>query len=350
MTPLSFKPACLPVAYGELPHTNASQALRLLLDTTPAVVTCAALPQRGFREHAYIQSILGFPGLVLDQHSKRAYINRTEALPKLDQLALAYLQNHVAFAALTTDALSLLTELRRLRGVFAGQAIKIIVTGPVSLSLQLTDDQQHPLAYDAMLFEGLVQHLTLRAAWYVSQLIDLGTDVDVIVCLDEPFLDACASPFCPIEWNDAAALLELVLSNISGCRGVLTSGPVNWAMVLQTSVEWVHFNAYQYSQALLDSAEVLATFLQRPGFLTWGIVPTSAGELARETIETLTERIEHILDRLVAAGITREQMLQAMLISTTTSLAHMSVSDAEKALTLCAGISAHLREKYDLNA
>ncbi len=346
--PLSFKPACLPVAYGELPHTNAAQALRLLLDTTPAVVTCAALPQRGFREHAYIQSILGFPGLVLDQHSKRAYVNRTEALPKLDQLALAYLQNHVAFAALTSDALPLLTELRRLRGVFAGQAIKIIVTGPISLSLQLTDDQQRPLAYDAMLFEALAQHLTLRAAWQVSQLIDLG--VDIVVCLDEPFLDAFASPFCPIEWNDAAALLELLLSSIRGCRGILTSGPVDWAMVLQTSVEWVHFNAYQYSQALLDSAEVLATFLKRPGFLTWGIVPTSVGDLRRETIETLTERIEHILDRLVAVGIPREQMLQAMLISTTTGLAHMSVSDAEKALTLCAGISAHLREKYDLNA
>ncbi len=345
--PLSFKPACLPVAYGELPHTNAAQALRLLLDTTPAVVTCAALPQRGFREHAYIQSILGFPGLVLDQHSKRAYVNRTEALPKLDQLALAYLQNHVAFAALTSDALPLLTELRRLRGVFAGQAIKIIVTGPISLSLQLTDDQQRPLAYDAMLFEALAQHLTLRAAWQVSQLIDLG--VDIVVCLDEPFLDAFASPFCPIEWNDAAALLELLLSSIRGCRGILTSGPVDWAMVLQTSVEWVHFNAYQYSQALLDSAEVLATFLKRPGFLTWGIVPTSVGDLRRETIETLTERIEHILDRLVAVGIPREQMLQAMLISTTTGLAHMSVSDAEKALALCADISAHLREKYHLN-
>jgi hypothetical protein len=212
----------------------------------------------------------------------------------------------------------------------------------------LTDDQQRPLAYDAMLFEALAQHLTLRAAWQVSQLIDLG--VDIVVCLDEPFLDAFASPFCPIEWNDAAALLELLLSSIRGCRGILTSGPVDWAMVLQTSVEWVHFNAYQYSQALLDSAEVLATFLKRPGFLTWGIVPTSVGDLRRETIETLTERIEHILDRLVAVGIPREQMLQAMLISTTTGLAHMSVSDAEKALTLCAGISAHLREKYDLNA
>lgn len=346
--PLSFKPACLPVAYGELPHTNPAQALRLLLDTTPSVVTCAALPQRGFREHASIQSVLGFPGLVLDPHSKRVYVDRTEALPKLDHLALAYLQNQVAFAALAPDVLPLLTELRRLRGVFAVQAIKINVTGPISLSLQLTDEQQRPLAYDAMLLEALAQHLTLRAAWHVAQLADLGIGVDVIVCLDEPFLDACASPFCPVGWNDAAAVLELVLSNIRGCRGILTSGPVDWTVLLQTSVEWVHFNAYQYSQALLDSVEKLTRFLQRPGLLAWGIVPTGVGELARETLETLTERIEHILDRLVAAGIAREQILQAMLISTTTGLAHLSIPHAEKALALCAGISAYLREKYDL--
>ena len=76
---LPFEPACLPLLLGGLPHRNAAQALDLSRRYAGAVLAWPQLPQRSFREQSFVQSILGFPGLVIDAAQARVYIDRQRA-------------------------------------------------------------------------------------------------------------------------------------------------------------------------------------------------------------------------------------------------------------------------------
>ncbi len=347
--PLSFQPACLPVAHSSLPHTSPSQALAVLLKATPAVLAWPQLPRRSFREQSDVQSAIGFPGLSIDATTRQVMVDQASVGRELDRLALAYLQDDVAHSGLTADDAAGLIELLRVVGPgFKGRALKGQLIGPISLALQLTDEQRRPMVYTPMFLEGLAQHLALRAGWQTTKLADYARDI--IICLDEPFLDALNSPFCPLDWQQGQELLERVFAAISGCRGLITNGAVNWSLLLpETSVELVILDAYYHASALLEASAVLPGFLERSGVLAWGLIPADEHALSLETPEMLIVRFERLLTTLGAVGVDRDKVVAASLITTSGSLGHLSVANAEKALLLCAEVSQRLRTAYGLN-
>ncbi|MCG8351883.1 MAG: hypothetical protein MI924_29305 [Chloroflexales bacterium] len=344
---LSFPTACLPIARGGLPHNSPPQAVGVLLKMMPALVTWPKLPHRSFREQSYVQSAIGFPGLVIDNSIKRAYVQQTIAKREIDRLALAYLRDEVSYGALTSEEAAGLTELlRSIKSGFKGRAIKGQLVGPISLALQLTDEQQRPLVYDPMLLEALAQHLALRAAWQTAQLAAHAKDI--IICLDEPFLDIFKSPFCPLNWEFALDLLEQVFAGIKGCRGLATSGAVDWTAVFQSSVDLIILDAYYHSTALLESSAALQAFLERSGIIAWGLIPADEDLLKQETPSMLLNRFDRLLDEFEEAGIERNQILKASLISTNDNLDHLPIPVAEQALQTCAEVSERLRAAYKL--
>ena len=122
---LPFAPACLPLLLGGLPHRNAAQALEVSRRYAGALLAWPQLPQRSFREQSVVQSMLGFPGFVIDEAQSRAYVDRRRAERELDRLGLAYLEDRYTYVALSADdALGLdelLHQAEALRGV---QALK----------------------------------------------------------------------------------------------------------------------------------------------------------------------------------------------------------------------------------
>src|SRR5205823_8095999 len=98
--PLPFEPACLPLLLGSLPHRSAAQALEVSRRYADPLLAWPQLPQRSFLEQSFVQSALGFPGLVVDVAQTRLHVDRGAAERELDRLALAYLENNVDYAAL----------------------------------------------------------------------------------------------------------------------------------------------------------------------------------------------------------------------------------------------------------
>jgi hypothetical protein len=344
--PLSFSPACLPIARGPLPHTSAAQALALLLRATPLLLAWPQLPQRSFREQSYAQAAAGFPGLVYDGVEERVYVERALLDREIDWLSLAYLKGDASYAALAADDASGLHELVRLPPQsLKPRAIRGHVVGPMSLGVQLTDEQQRPLAYDSMLLEALAQHIHLRAMWQEQQFAERAPEW--LLCLDEPFLDVVESPFFPVRWDDAQALIERVFEGVHGCRAIASGGAVAWDRVFETSVELVVVDAYDHAASLLAS-ERLPEFLERGGLVAWGIVPATEGALASESVASLAARVDQIFDALAERGIDRTALPGASLVTTSDGLALLPVSAAERALGLLADVSAELRQRYKL--
>jgi hypothetical protein len=346
--PLAFAPACLPVLRGGLPHLTAHDAMVLVASATPDLPSWPAVPERSFRETALAQAAAGFPGLTIDPEYERISVDHAAAEIGLDHLGLAYLRGEPGAGALPADHAAGLGELLRLVGHgHRARALKGEVLGPVSLALQLTDERDQPLAYDPALREALLHHLALRVAWHYEQLRTY-TD-NVIICLDEPSLDALALPLCPINWDEGIGMIERLLADMPGCRGIGLGGTVDWSAVLALPVDLVLFDAYDHGAALIHAAGAVASFIERGGILGWGMVPVDPDALAQEHADLLAQRFDRAVDYLTAAsGLDQGRILNASLITSSGSLAYLSVESAGHALRMCAAVSRRLRDDHGL--
>jgi hypothetical protein len=346
--PLVFAPACLPVLRGGLPHATAHEAVALVAAVTPEIPAWPAVPERSFRETPIAQAAAGFPGLTIDPAYERVSVDRAAAEIGLDRLGLAYLRAEPGVGALPTDHAAGLGELLRLVSHgHRARALKGEVRGPVSLSLQLTDEDDRPLAYDPALREALLHHLSLRVAWHCEQ---LSTYTDsVIFCLDEPFLDALSLPLCPIERDAGIDMIDRLLDDMSGCRGLCVGPGVAWEDLLMTSADLVVFDAYDHIGQLAGAAGAVSQFLDRGGILGWGVVPADGESLAHERADTLAQRVERAAAELVAASdMSLRSILETSLITSSGDLSALPVDVAEAALRMCAAVSGRLREAHGL--
>lgn len=336
----------MPLALGALPHRSAAQALDVSRRYTGALLAWPQLPQRSFREQCLVQSIIGFPGLVVDAAALRVYVDRNEAERQLDALLLAYLEHTITYAALGADDAAGLAEIARIGGGRDMLAIKGQLLGPISVALQLTDEREQPLIYDDMLFDAIAHMLRLRAAWQELRLSEMAPVT--IICVDEPLLEAVASPFFPHDWERIAGQIDDVLAGISGCRALYTCGNVDLNRLMHTSVELLIAESEAYRRLCASGCDELIAFLERGGMLGIGIVPSDTERLAIASVDSLFEAFASLLDRFTSQGVARDQLLRQTVISPAQSLGYLDSASAERALQLLAGVSRRIREEYAL--
>jgi hypothetical protein len=340
-----FEPTALPLLLGSLPYRNPAQALHISRHYVGAIVAWPQLWQRSFREQGVVQSASGFPGLIIDEHNQRVYVERDSIEIKLNHLALAYLENNITEAELTENDAAGFAELLRQRDSMSGvMAVKGQQLGPISLAMQLTDQQQQPVIHDPAIFDALTQFLRLRASWQEQRLAEL--ERPTIICLDEPFLEMIGSPFLPLDWDEARARMEEVLAGIDGCKALFASGAVDWGQILRTSVEMVIADVYEHSASLLGAAEALDEFLERDGIVGLGIVPFDAEELVATSPSTLVARVNGLVAELERAGVNTERLVQQVVITPSGPLGMLDSIEAERALKLVRDVSHLLREQY----
>lgn len=332
---LSPMAACLP-----MPRAGAGRV-------PPGPRGVVALPQRAPREVALPLTVSGLPGLSLDLEHNRAILSRDEIAHGLDRLAMAYLRADRNAGMPLAEQAQALAELLRQPDLTRGRALKVELVGPVSLALQLVDDQERPLAYDPALCESLVQHVTLRAIWVAEEIVAAGCTP--LICLDEPFLDALGSPFCPLDWEEGGDLLARTLAALPGPRGLCVSGAPPWDSLLALPVELICFDAYAEAPALIRAAPYVAAFLERGGILGWGVVPTDPGALGQEQAATLAQRFTSSVEYLAAAaGLAAERICAATIITTDGPLQGLPPNLARQAALLCGEVAAQVRTRHHL--
>jgi hypothetical protein len=344
---LPFAPACLPLLLGGLPHRSAAQALDLSRRYAGDLLTWPQLPQRSFREQSFVQSAIGFPGLVLDAERSRIHVDRKLAEQAVDRLGLAYLEDRSLHAALAADDAAGFEELLRQGDMARGaRAVKGQILGPISLAAQLTDERDSPLIYDEMLFEALAQHLGLRAEWQEARL--RGVNATTIICFDEPFLDSVGLPFLPLDWERAREQLALALGGVRGCRALFAGGTVRWAEVVEAPVDMIMADVFEHGHALVEASAALAAFVERGGCVGMGVVPNDEEALGRVSAAGLADMVGSLAGQIEASGIPTQRLLRQSVVSTAGTLSRLAIPAAETALQLVADVSKLLRQQYQL--
>jgi len=334
--------SCLPTAIGSMPHTDPAEACSQILKYLKEIPVWPQLPRRSFKENMYAQYSQGFPGITVT--GDKVYVDRSQDLSKpLEQLYAAYLEDDVDQYPISPDYAAGLHSFLGLTNL-TPVAVKGQLTGPVTWGLTVADNEGKAIIYDDVLGDAMVKLLRLKASWQEKELSKISKNT--IIFVDEPYMASFGSVAVPLSKEKVISLLEEVFRGISGLKGVHCCGNTDWSVLLETSIDILSFDAYNYAQSLSLYPSEIKSFLDRKGTIAWGIVPNDEQSLAKETVASLKDRLEEAMAPFTREGVRFKQLLQQGLLTPSCGLASLNTTEAAaQALELLTGLSAKIRKR-----
>jgi hypothetical protein len=356
-----FEPCCLATTIGSLPHTDVVHGTALMLENTPEVPAWVQFPKRNRYENMMIQFTEGMPALVQD--GDRTYFSTSiDNFP--EQLTSFYERYLAVIEDKNSDALEYFRLSRQYAAGFSelvarlpeqiklGRAIMLKgqVTGPFTLGTNLLDQNGRCSYYDDQLRDIIVKTIVLKALWQVVRLSEF--DLPVMIFLDEPsLLGFGKQTFITISREDIIKDINEVVAAVhshGGLVGIHCEENTDWSLLMETDLDILDFDAYDHMQAITLYPAELHAFLERGGWLGWGIVPTLDREAAAtETIPSLLARFEEGVQLLARKGFDQELLLRRALITPSCGAGGVLTEPlAERVLGLLRELSITLRGRY----
>lgn len=258
---------------GSLPHRDPDEACELILRTFD-IPFWPQLPKLSFKESMIVQYSEGIPYIRIDENEQGAWVIRDGS----DELERFYesCTDSTKIAISEDYAIGLHAFLRMIKGR-RFQILKGHVTGPLTFTLGLKDNYGRLVYFDEELREISLMLLKAKMRWQVD-LLKQHSD-RVIIFMDEPILSAIgSSSYLGVDSEEVLRLLKSMVSGIEeagGISGVHCCGRADWTTVIKSGVRIISFDAFEYFDTLAIYHEEIKNFLQRGGYLAWGIVPTS---------------------------------------------------------------------------
>ena len=332
---------CLPTAIGSMPHTNPGEACSIIMKYLPDIPIWPQLPRRSPKENMIIQFSEGFPGVVID--GDKIHIEPSANFEsELEQIYIDCEQDNAHKYGVSTEyAAGLYAFLSQATG---SKIVKGQVTGPVTWGLAVTSQDGLGILYDDTLAETAAKFLRLKASWQENILREISPNT--IIFVDEPYLVSLGSVFTPIPEEKVPVLLEEVFRGIKGIKGLHCCGNTNWSVILDTKIDILSFDAYNYASSLSTHSGKVKSFLERGGSIAWGIVPNEEEALARESLPSLRDRLEEAMAPFTRDGVKFKQIIAQGLITPSCTLASLSLEAANQTLELTAKLSHDLRSRY----
>ncbi len=343
---MSFQANCLPTGIGSLPHTDVQEACRFIFQNLPQIPFWPQLPQLSFHENMYAQYCEGLPGLKIDENKERFYLDHTQALHDLESFYERFLSEDLSAFAITPDYSA---SWRIFMGLAAQspsvEALKGHVTGPISYGLQVTDENRKSVIYDDNLRDVIIKQITRKAQWQERELKKICPNT--IIFVDEPYLSSFGSAFVNLQREEVTAALNEVFSAINGISAVHCCGNTDWSLLLQTDVNMLNLDAYEFVDALLLYKEDLIKFLERGGIIAWGIVPTEAEII--ESLNQLEDKFAANISKVAKeTGTPLDKLLRQSLITPACGVGSGTMDNAVTVFNTTARLSEQIRKAYGL--
>src|SRR5208283_5683939 len=258
---------------GSFPHTNAEDACELVLRTFD-IPFWPQLPNRSFRESMIVQYSEGMPYIKVDGKKESVWLVRDES----DELDRFYeVCTDISRIAISEDyAYGLHTFLKLIKGR-RFPLLKGHVTGPVTFTLGLKDNNGRLVFFDEELREIAAMLLQAKMRWQIDALKQHAGEV--IMFIDERILSALgSSSYLGVDTGEAFRLIRDMTSAIKDAGGISAvhcCGRADWPLVMESGAQIINFDAFDYFDTIAIYHEELNKFLSGGGYLAWGIVPTS---------------------------------------------------------------------------
>lgn len=342
-----ISPNCRATGLGSTPHADPNSAVAFVLRTFPEVPFWPQLPRRAWRENMYVQFSEHLPGLHIEE-TGHVWIELNAAgwLEEAERFYEMFLQETPdPFAPSPGHAAGLYELLRRgpLEGAWAAKGQ---VTGPISFGLQVCDQDMRPSLYNDMMHDIIVKSALRHAQWQEARLRTLHPRT--ILFVDEPFLSMVGSAYASLSRQQVIAALEEIFSGLQGLTGVHCCANTDWSMLLETSVDILSFDAYEYAEHLALYPDHLRAFLARGGMLAWGVIPNTGQAAETMTLDGAWDVLERALVLFERKGLDRRTLLPQSFITPACGTGTLSVPVAERVMQLAHQLSERVREAYGL--
>ena len=297
------------------------------------------LPRRTFRENMYTQYSPGLPGIVIDEVKEKVTFDTTRDLsPALEEFYGRYLADDVDSFALPPDyAAGFYTMLDTLKAT-PGTWAKGHVTGPISFGLTVVDQDLRSSLYNEQLADPIVKQLAFNARWQVRQLKQARSNI--IIFADEPYMSSFGSAYISLSREQVVMMLNEVFDAIhaeGALAGVHCCGNTDWSVLMETSVDILNLDAYEYLENLALYPHEMRAFLDRGGNLAWGIIPNTEKIFAvtpEQLAQRLRDGIQLISNKARGRGVSIgvEEFAYRSLITTACGLGPTTIEVADRAV------------------
>ena len=352
---LDLHPRFCATMVGSMPQTDAEDAVRRIVQAVPDAPVWPQLPNRDWSEHFLVQYGWHLPCKEADAEKRKFVITGAEDCA--DDLAGFYEKALLAEETGELDAFALSPDFAP--GFFALERYlqqcatppnfaKVQVIGPISFGLGLKDLEGRLAFFREDFRDALIRAVSLQARWQIRRISPLcGT---AICFLDEPYLQSFGSmEYISLSREDAVAAVKEACDAVKSegaVAGVHVCGKTDWSLLTEAEVDLLNFDAYTQGDSLGLYTVEINRFLERGGIVAWGIVPTVAADIDKESPESLADRLDALLDRLAAQGIDRDRLIDRSMVTPACGLGTLSVEHADKAGNLLKDTAAILQKRH----
>ncbi|MDY6864245.1 MAG: hypothetical protein SV062_14825 [Thermodesulfobacteriota bacterium] len=354
----AFKANCRATAIGSFPHEDPEKAVELILKFLPDIPVWPQLPKY-VNEGMLRQYNGGIPGFV--EKEGRTYIDATgddfqgniisffESFMRITENdSLEELEN---FALDTEHARGITDFIVALKNKKPGPSVlKGHVTGPFTLTTSLFDENKNLIFYNELLRDLISRALALKAKWQINLFSQFNTPV--VIFIDEPgLLSYGSSQFLGISEDDVKNMLKEVIGIIKkskGIAGIHCCENTDWAMVMDTGIDILSFDAYSFFDKLIIYEDDIKKFMLKGNILAWGIVPSQKEELEKADMNTIISRLFHQFKKLSDIGIDDDILFSQSLITPSCGLGSLTPELAEKALKMTRDVSLFFRKEFKI--
>ncbi|MFA6222060.1 MAG: methionine synthase [Desulfomonilaceae bacterium] len=339
-------PRLLTSAIGSMPHTDATAAVDLILNSLKTAPHLPQLSRRDPREQMWIQFSEKLPGFQVDLENLKYFFDTSDessvSVEKFYEEYLKILEGSPSEAFEITRDYGLGIELfieRLIEERSKSSFLKAQVTGPLSFALSVTDEHGKPIFYHPVFRDIAVKGMGLKAMWLVEKMKPFSDNV--ILFFDEPSLSAYgSSAFLGVSSSDVIDSLNEVFSmasSVGAITGVHCCGNTDWSLLMQTTVDIINFDAVDYLDSLAIYPKQLSNFLERGGVLAWGAVPNDS-RINQESTDLTFERLRKGLLLLEEKGINRELLLNNIIITPACGCSSLTIEETEKVYSILSKI------------
>lgn len=341
-----FLPECATIAIGTVPHDDPREAVDFMLKYNPDCPAWPQLPQADFREGMYIQYLEGMPAATVDEEGRRAWFNAGSAPEALADFYERLFSEDLDYFAISPGYARGLEPFLEKMPLSGARFIKGQVTGPASFGLTMTDEDNKPVLYHADLFEAIVKGLALKGRWQEERFRQVAPGLTPVVFYDEPYLTQVGSALISLSPEQVVASLNECFAAIDGITGIHVCGGTDWGLVASTDVDILHFDAAHHSREFFLYEKELAAFMERGGWIGWGILPTDEGVRDRKTTD-LVEQVLRGAEKIsgFCSGIGAHDVLKRSFISQSCGTGTLSLELAERCFAGAAEVSDVLRDE-----
>jgi len=338
------KPCFAATAMGVAPYRDVGHAARTILKCLPEAPCLPALT-RSIR-----WMLEGLPCLVFDRKRRMVYFDlSTEREVEIIEFYDRYEAEDLDYFRTTPEAAPFIHEMIGKIKQERPPELKWVIfhtAGPLLFGDFLKQVDGQPSIYNETLRDILIKGMNIKARSLEATIRAQIPDVEVIVDLPETTLVTFTSAAGTGTRSEIIDAIDASFDKVRGLRWVHCCANIDWTLLIDSDIDVINFDAYQYPDQLALYASQLAPFLERGGMLAWGIVPVDSQKLASETTETLLDRLFAAIETYTKNGIDERLLIENSWVMPACDLVMLKPEEADRALTITSEIAQAVRQKY----